>query len=128
MGNLSVADNEWLARYILRKDHVRADGTVKPDPFIPFKHVELSVTRHLGLSESDLWAAGETVATQVGEDMYGRADAIADVFVRQKLKVLSAPVVGNVNHANVVGWPPDKKTQKEIALLIAREAAFKPKA
>lgn len=127
MGNLSVADDEWLARYILRKDHVRADGTVKPDPFIPFKHVELSVTRHLGLSEPDLWAAGEAVATQVGAAMHGRADATVNVFVRQQLRVLSAPVAGNANHANVVDWPPDKKSQKEIALLIARDATFKLK-
>ena len=48
IGELPVVENEWLARYILRKEHVRADGTVKPDPFMPYRRVELSVTRHLG--------------------------------------------------------------------------------
>ena len=48
---MELPNDEWLARFILRKEHVRADGTVKPDPFIPYKHIELSVTRHLGLSE-----------------------------------------------------------------------------
>ncbi len=37
------------------------------------------------------------------------------------------PLRGNLNHADVVGWPADKPAQKELALLIAREAAFKPK-
>ena len=61
-GQMPVGDEEWLARFILRKEHVRPDGTVKPDPFIPYKHVELSVTRHLGLNEARIWAAGELVA------------------------------------------------------------------
>ncbi|MCB1824311.1 MAG: hypothetical protein KDJ54_06920 [Candidatus Competibacteraceae bacterium] len=132
MVDLPVSDEEWLARYILRKDHVRQDGTVKPDPFIPHPHADLSVTRHLGLDEREIWGIGTKVAEQVAArprsaTLQGRADAQARLYRRQGLFVESAPVKGNANHANVTGWPPDKPSQKEIALLIAREVAYKPK-
>ena len=71
MVDLLVSDEEWLARYILRKDHVRQDGTVKPDPFIPHPHADLSVTRHLGLDEQELWNAGTKVAEQVANKRPG---------------------------------------------------------
>lgn len=125
IGILPVAEDEWLARYILRKEHVRADGTVKPDPFMPYKWVELSVTRHLGLNDPDIWAAGEAVAAVTGTALQGRADSPARVFVKQHLRVLPKPLPQNPNHADVVDWPADKPAQKEIALLIAREASFK---
>ena len=60
IGERPVTADEWLARYILRHEHVRADGTLKPDPFMPYKWVELSVTRHLGLEETEIWQAGQT--------------------------------------------------------------------
>lgn len=132
MVDLLVSDEEWLARYILRKDHVRQDGTVKPDPFIPHPHADLSVTRHLGLDEQEIWSAGTKVAEQVanklpGATLQGRVDAQARLYRQQDLFVEAAPVKGNANHANVIGWPPDKPSQKAIALLIAREVAYKSK-
>jgi hypothetical protein len=120
----SVDNEEWLARFIVWKAHVRADGTVKPDPFIPYKWVELSVTRHLGLGEEQLWAAGELVAAQVGRQLQGRGDVQAKVFIRQRLSVKAAPTRDNSNHANVVGWPQDKQAQKEIAIEVVSYVRF----
>ncbi len=120
-----VADDECLARYIIRPDHVRKDGTVKPEPFVPFKHTELSVTRHLALSESELWEIGSEVAGQRGTSLVARADVQTMVFVQQKLRAVSAPVEGNPNHANVIDWPPDKQAQKAIALEIALRATVR---
>jgi hypothetical protein len=37
------------------------------------------------------------------------------------------PLPLNPNHADIVDWPADKPAQREIALLIARAASFKPK-
>ncbi len=54
IGERPVADAKWLARYILQPEHVRADDTLRPDPFIPYKRVELSTTRHLGLDEREI--------------------------------------------------------------------------
>ena len=122
-----VAEAEWLARYIVRKQHVRRDGTVKPDPFIPFKYVELSVTRHLELSEQRIWDIGDRVASQTNTQLQGRADAQASAYIRQRLRVVAAPVEHNPNHANVVDWPSDKQAQKEIALEIVKHVRYKAK-
>jgi hypothetical protein len=122
-----VAEGEWLARYIVRKQHVRQDGTVKPDPFIPFKHVELSVTRHLALTEQQIWDIGDRVASQTHTQLQGRADVQASAYIRQRLRVVAAPEEHNPNHANVVDWPSDKQAQKEIALEIVKHVRYKAK-
>ena len=41
-----IADDELLARFIVNSNEVRADGTVRPQLFLPYKRVELSVNRH----------------------------------------------------------------------------------
>jgi len=122
-----VAEAEWLARYIVRKQHVRRDGTVKPDPFIPFKYVKLSVTRHLALTEQQIWDIGDRVASQTRTQLQGRADAQGSVYMQQRLRVIAAPEEQNPNHVNVVDWPSDKQAQKEIALEIVKYVRYKAK-
>ena len=126
VGELPVADGERLARFILRSEHVRADGTLKPDPFMPYKWVELSVTRHLGIANEEVWSFGTDVAQDTGTILHGRADIDSASFVRQRLRVLPKPLPHNANHADVVDWPADKAAQKELALLIAKDATFIP--
>lgn len=92
IGKTPVTEDEWLARYIVHKDHVRADGTVRQDPFIPYSRVELSVTRHLGLSENEIWAAGELVAQEIGKPLHGRADTQARIYVWSRLRVVPKPL------------------------------------
>jgi hypothetical protein len=41
--------------------------------------------------------------------------------------VVATPLPSNANHADVIDWPADKPSQKELALLIARDANFKRK-
>lgn len=127
IGILPVTDEEFLARYIVQKSHIRADGTVKADPLFPFSRVELSVTRHLGLIEEQIWDAGERVAKELGKSLIGRADVQKAVFVEQRLRVVPTPQPLNANHADVIDWPPDKPSQKQLALEIARHARFKLK-
>ena len=50
-----MSDDESLARFILRQNQIRSDQTVKPDAFIPYPWPDLSVTRHLGLTDDELW-------------------------------------------------------------------------
>ena len=85
------------------------------------------MTRHLGLDEPEIWHAGQTVANETDTTQQGRADATAQVYVRHRLRVLAKPLPSNLNHADVVDWPADKPAQKEIALMIAREASYKPR-
>lgn len=117
-----VASDERLARFILHRSHLRQDWTVKPDAFIPHPWPSLSVTRHLHLSETELWNIARNVARQTSKILYGRADVQASDFERQTLRVVPAPVSENPNHANVSGWPLEKSAQKAIAQEIAQAA------
>lgn len=118
----SFTSDEELARFILHRSHLRSDLTVKPDPFIPHPHTDLSVTRHLQLSEGELWDIGRDVAQQAVKTLRGRADVRVFNFERHKLRVIAAPTVTNPNHANVSGWPLEKPAQKIIAQEIAAAA------
>lgn len=118
-----IEDNERLARFIFYKRYVREDSTVRPDAFIPHPYPDLSVTRHLQVSESQLWEIGWRVARQARKTLHGRADVQAFVFQQQELRVVAAPLPDNPNHANVVGWPAEKPAQKIIAQQIAAAAS-----
>lgn len=114
-----VAAEELFARFAVQKSHLRADKTPRPDLFIPPPNLRLSVTRHLNLSEGQLWETGKSVARQVEKTLYGRADIKAEVCFGQKLKVALAPTDGDPNHANLIGWPSDKAAQKSVAQELA---------
>jgi hypothetical protein len=109
----TVSSEEQLARFILHRSHLRQDGTVRPD---------LSVTRHLQLSEAAIWIIGENIARQTQKTLRARADVQAFVFERRRLKVIAAPEPDNSNHANVVGWPAEKPAQKILAQEITAAA------
>ncbi|MEK6749543.1 MAG: hypothetical protein AABY83_10100 [Pseudomonadota bacterium] len=114
-----VPAEEKLARYVFQSNHLRQDGTVKPDAFVPHPKANLSVTRHIGLNEGQLRDIGIHIAVQRQKRLLGRSDINASAFLSQGLRVLSAPVAGNPNHANVEDWPTDKAAQKSIAQQIA---------
>lgn len=118
----SITADEQLARFILQRSHLRQDGTVKQDAFVPYPWPDLSVTRHLQLTERELWRVGQDIARQTEKNLCGRADVKAADFLRHRLRVITAPVAGNPNHANVTGWPTEKPAQKIIAQQIAAAA------
>jgi hypothetical protein len=120
-----VGDDETLARYVLHSNHIRRTSqTVKPDAFIPHPHGELSVTRHLLMTEDELWAVGRAVAAATIKTLHGRADIRMAVCLAQQLTVRAAPMNDNPNHADITGWPADKPAQKIIAQEIAATAQF----
>jgi len=124
-----VGSGELLARYVLAKKHFRRKSqTLKPDAFMPHPYDELSVTRHLEITNGELWDIGKkiTAAMEPPRTLYGRGDVLSSTFLGQNLKVLADPVKGNPNHANVTGWPPanDKSAQKLVATEIAAVAKF----
>lgn len=121
-----VAPEEQLARYVLQKSLFRpSDNTVKPQAFMPHPREELSVTRHQGLADEEIWQIGQNVAEQRGTNFYGRADCKTEVFTKETLTVVAAPIEGNQNHANVTNWPIGKPQQKIIAMKIAQASSFK---
>ena len=119
-----VTDNEVLARFIRVKDWVRADQTVRQDAFIPPRDMNLSVTRHLGLSETELWRIGQRVVTAIATKtkaaLHGRADiTVRQVSPLQPLRTVAAPLPDNPNHAHVTAWPLDKSARKNLAQKLA---------
>jgi hypothetical protein len=127
-GEESIAPDEHLARFILQRSHLRSDGTIKQDVFIPYPWPDLSVTRHLRLTEEQLWNIGFDVARQTAKTLHGRADVKAGEFQHHGLRVLTAPLTENQNHANVTNWPTEKSNQKHIAQKIAAVAGKAHKA
>lgn len=118
-----IDSDERLARFIHYQRYIRQDWTVRADAFIPYPYPDLSVTRHLQLSESELWEIARNVARQTNKPLHGRVDIKARVFQQQQLKVIADPVLpGNPNHTNVTGWPEKKPAQKRIAQEIAAAA------
>jgi len=85
-----ISPEERLARFITSKHWLRVDGTVKPDGFIPPADLNLSVTRHIGLSQEQLLKIGQDVVREIADKrtaaLYGRADLVV-----KQLRHLSSP-------------------------------------
>lgn len=121
----AVSADEQLARFILFSKWLRSDETVRPEAFMPHPYVDLSVTRHQALSEHEIWEIGRSVGGVRRATLYGRADIRASDVLRQSLRVESAPLPSNPNHANIIGWPERKPAQKIIALQLAAAAKYR---
>ena len=124
--NSAIHGNEELARFVFYKNHVRIDGTLKPDGFIPHPDVDTSATRHNRLGERKIWIRGNNVARQTQRRLIGRADACASAYSNNGLQINPDPVKCNPQHVNVGAWPTDKPSQKNRAQLISKESVFKP--
>ena len=136
LGDVPVEDGEQLARMILIEKHLRREKdkvTAKPEAFLPYKHVELSVIRHRELSESELWEVGRDVSAkrEAGDQfgrkfpLLGRGDFSARDARAQNLD--AAPAEGPElprNHADIIGWPLEKPAQMLHALKIAAVSSF----
>lgn len=118
-----VEPDETVARYIINHRNVRADNTIKPDEFIPYKFVVLSVNRHRDCSEEEIWRFGQQVAEQRSKELLGRTDITVAACSIDQLSVVPEPIDGNPNHADIVGYPPKKADQKALAAKIAAEAS-----
>ena len=118
---MNVSPEELLARFLFNKD-IRADISIKPEPFMPFPHLELSVTRQRELSENEIWTIGKSIAQKREKALAGRADIQAEVFFSMNLNVVPDPLPDNKNHANVTEWPREKSEQKSLAQEIAAAA------
>ena len=121
----SIPDNELLSRFIVYKRWA-PKGRIKQNAFMPDKDLTLSVTRHLNLSQEDIWRYGRLAEGAPPRDLHGRADVNVGPVKYQGLHIEMAPTNDNPNHAHVVNWPPNKDLQKIKAILLAKEAQFVP--
>lgn len=124
----ALAADELLARFVVVDGWVRADGSIRQDAFLPPRDLNLSVTRHGTLNESELWGCGRAVAATVGHQrtttLRGRCDLTVDAVDQQRLRVELAPLGGNSNHAHITGWPLEKSAQKSLAQRLAASAVY----
>ena len=115
-----ISDDELLARFIVNSNEVRADGTVRPQLFLPYKRVELSVNRHRDAELSETWVIGKQVAQQRAKSLLGRADVRVSASRISPLDVVPSPILPqNSNHADIVGYPPRKDEQLSLAAKLA---------
>ena len=122
-----LSAEEILARFIMRRDWIRkADNTVKQDAFIPPTDLELSVTRHQGISVDELNQFGKAVANQRALEFHGRADIETKDVIKNGVKAVAWPLADNGNHAHIVGWPSEKESRKTIAQELAASSKFVP--
>lgn len=120
----SVADDEWLARFIVNSNELRHDDTVRPKLFMPYKLVALSVNRHRNCTEEEIWGVGYEVAETRQRKLYGRADIKAASARIAPLDVVAKPLMPkNPNHAEIVGFPPAKEDQQALAVKLAAAAS-----
>lgn len=123
----NINDNELLARFIVSKRWIKSsDHAIRFNAFMPPPDRELSVTRHLDLSEKELWRRGNSVALQMQKELHGRADISVIQTRAQKIDVVPDPLPDNANHACLIDWPTEKEKQILIAKEIAASANFVP--
>lgn len=120
-------EHDLLARFVMDARWIRSsDRTIKPDAFMPHPtFLDVSVTRHAGLTDRQIWGAGEKIAARRFKALLGRADLESDIVTRQALEISQAPTPENPNHAVISGWPADKPAQKIIALELAAASVFR---
>lgn len=122
-----LSDDEMLARFVLKKEWIRkTDNTPKQDAFIPPKDLQLSVTRHAGISTEQLIETDKAVAVETSLQFLGRADIEAGAVIKSALKAVAWRLAKNQNHAHIIGWPADKEARKTIAQELAAAARFVP--
>lgn len=111
----TLSPEDSVARFIFSDRHVRADGTAKPDAFIPHPYPELSVTKKTDIPEDVIWTVGRNVAAARRQALVARADLSCGMLSSHGLAFLHDPTEMDANHWNVIGWPKDKSAQKTIA-------------
>lgn len=113
-----IDNTELLARFIVSSKWYRADQTIKPEAFLPHPEGKLSVTRHSGITKTELWQIGREVALSRQANLHGRTDLLAGDCRKQGLHVV--PDEPPKNHVHVENWPSEKSAQKMIALELAK--------
>ena len=115
-----VADEELLARFIVNGNEMRVDGTVRPQLFLPYRRVTLSVNRHRDATLDETWDIGQQVAAERGKTLYGLVDIRASSCRIPPLDVIPQPILPhNPNHTDIVGYPERKDEQLSLAAKLA---------
>lgn len=112
-----VGPNELLVRFILTRKHFnQITREVRAEAFSPRPWVELSMNRQREASANETWALGRAIASKLEKQLRGLVNVPVSACLNAGLRVIAAPVEGNPNHVNVVGFPEAKQEQMLIAI------------
>ena len=112
---------EYLSRFIVDRNHFRANRTIKHQAFIPNNNGKTSVCRISGIGDGEIWEIGLEVARIRGKPLFGRADIrVFNVLSKSLVVVPTNPPP--IRHADIVGWPENKDHRISIAQELAAEA------
>jgi hypothetical protein len=120
------APSELTSRYLRQSNHYSASsGRVKPRASHPAPNDhKTSIFRVLGLTDSEIWALGDTAITlPPGSTLLARAELSVDQITATGLHVESEEPPPR--HANIINWPVEKdevmsKAQELAAVAILR--------
>ena len=116
---------ETLTRFIMQKNHVPADASLKHNPFMPPPTGRLSIYAISSVDETEIWSIGVTHVAAVREKpLHGRADFNSRGVYDLGLKIEMVPDPHPL-HAEIVGWDPASTETRLIALKLAAQATFR---
>ncbi len=102
-----IEDEEPLARYIFSKSHIRANGSIKGQAFMPNPHQKtVSVIRHKGCSTICLLKIGKNIGTKSDR----RLKAVGSLSAKKVRSIDGLNVESDVSegqhrrHANIIGF------------------------
>jgi hypothetical protein len=114
---------EPITRYIFSSSHFSTQNNrVKHNAFMPSSG-ETSVFRTGGLAEPEIWAIGQGISTQRGQQLHARGDLLTGDVLSLSLTV--EPSEPPPRHANITGWPHEKDLIKLRAMELAEKATLR---
>ena len=123
-----IPDQEILSRFVLTKNWIRSDNSIRHHAFMPPADLNLSVTASTKLSEENIWQIGlDDAQKRPNGELKGRADITALNVRSQELEAVPDPIPDtNIHHVHIIGWSAEKPLQKIKALELADAAHFVP--
>jgi hypothetical protein len=119
-----VDPEEPISRYIFSSSHFSAQlSRIKHNAFMPPPSGGTSVFRTSGLGEIEIWAIGQGISTQRGQQLHARGDLLTSDVLSLALAV--EPSEPPPRHANITGWPQEKDQVKLKALELAGKATLR---
>lgn len=114
---------EPITRYIFSSSHFSTQNNrVKHNAFMPSSG-EASVFRTDSLPEPEIWAIGQGISTQRGQQLHARGDLLTRDVLSLSLAV--EPSEPPPRHANITGWPQGKDEMKLKAIELAGKATLR---
>lgn len=121
----AVREDEPLVRYLIDSKHFHGPkSVVKPDAFLPHgTPATTSCFRTDGLTESENWQLGTSIAEKRDRTLKARADFDAGALRGTPL-VLHADN-NPPRHANIASWPLEKSDRLQLAIEIAAKSTLR---